>query len=181
MISNHTPIKRQKAQKQQADNIKSWYWEQLQSNSLLRGMWNGFVTLENSLVVSYKLNVQSYNVHFKDTYTLFKIVNNLPAIQDMDSIPELGRSPGEGNGNPLQYSCLENSMDRGTWQAIQSMDSQRVRYNWVTNTHTHTHTHTQMYTHHMTQHSYSKIFIQAKWSENVFSHKNLYVNLNYES
>ena len=34
---------------------------------------------------------------------------------DMGSIPGLGRSPGEGNGNPLQYSCLENSMDRGTW------------------------------------------------------------------
>ena len=33
------------------------------------------------------------------------------------SIPGLGRSPGEGNGNPLQYSCLENSMDRGTWRA----------------------------------------------------------------
>ena len=32
-------------------------------------------------------------------------------------IPELGGSPGEGNGNPLQYSCLENSMDRGSWQA----------------------------------------------------------------
>ena len=31
------------------------------------------------------------------------------------STPGLGRSPGEGNGNPLQYSCLENSMDRGTW------------------------------------------------------------------
>ena len=37
---------------------------------------------------------------------------------DLSSIPELGRSPGEGNGNPLQYSCLENSMDRGTWRAI---------------------------------------------------------------
>ena len=36
---------------------------------------------------------------------------------DVDSIPELGRSPGDGNGNPLQYSCLENSMDRGAWQA----------------------------------------------------------------
>ena len=35
-------------------------------------------------------------------------------------IPELGRSPGEGNDNPLQYSCLENSMDRGAWQAIVS-------------------------------------------------------------
>ena len=34
-----------------------------------------------------------------------------------DSIPRLERSPGEGNGNPLQYSCLENSMDRGAWWA----------------------------------------------------------------
>ena len=37
--------------------------------------------------------------------------------EDLGSIPGLGRSPGEGNGNPLQYSCLENSMDRGAWQA----------------------------------------------------------------
>ena len=37
---------------------------------------------------------------------------------DPGSIPRLGRSPGEGNGNPLQYSCLENPMDRGAWQAI---------------------------------------------------------------
>ena len=36
---------------------------------------------------------------------------------DPGSIPGLGRSPGEGNGNPLQYSCLENPMDRGAWQA----------------------------------------------------------------
>ena len=36
---------------------------------------------------------------------------------DLGSVPGLGRSPGEGNGNPLQYSCLENSMDRGAWQA----------------------------------------------------------------
>ena len=36
---------------------------------------------------------------------------------DSSSIPRLGRSTGEGNGNPLQYSCLENSMDRGAWQA----------------------------------------------------------------
>ena len=38
--------------------------------------------------------------------------------EDLGSIPGLGRSPGEGNGNPLQYSCLENPMDRGAWQAI---------------------------------------------------------------
>ena len=36
---------------------------------------------------------------------------------DLDSIPGLGRSPGEGNAYSLQYSCLENSMDRGPWQA----------------------------------------------------------------
>ena len=37
---------------------------------------------------------------------------------DLGSIPGLGRSPGEGNGNPLQYSCLKNSLDRGVWWAI---------------------------------------------------------------
>ena len=36
---------------------------------------------------------------------------------DLGSIPGLGRSPGEGNGNSLQYSCLENPMDRGAWRA----------------------------------------------------------------
>ena len=39
------------------------------------------------------------------------------SVGDLGSIPGLGRSPGEGNGNPLQYSCLENPMDRGAWQA----------------------------------------------------------------
>ena len=38
-------------------------------------------------------------------------------VGDPGSIPGLGRSPGDGNGNPLQYSCLENPMDRGAWQA----------------------------------------------------------------
>ena len=37
--------------------------------------------------------------------------------EDVGSIPGLGRAPGEGNGNPLLYSCLENSKDRGTWRA----------------------------------------------------------------
>ena len=37
---------------------------------------------------------------------------------DLDLIPGLGTSPGEGNGNPLQYSCLENLMDRGTWWVV---------------------------------------------------------------
>ena len=46
------------------------------------------------------------------------MVKNLPAnAGDLGLIPGLGRSPGEGNGNPLQFSCLENPMDRGAWQA----------------------------------------------------------------
>ena len=47
------------------------------------------------------------------------VVKNPPTnVGDVDLSPGTGRSPGEGNGNPLQYSCLENSMDRGAWQAI---------------------------------------------------------------
>ena len=38
-------------------------------------------------------------------------------VRDVSSIPGSGRSPAEGHGNPLQYSCLENPMDRGAWQA----------------------------------------------------------------
>ena len=46
------------------------------------------------------------------------LVKNLPAnAGDSGSIPGLGRSPGEGNGNPLQYSCLGSPMDKGAWQA----------------------------------------------------------------
>ena len=50
------------------------------------------------------------------------VVKNPPANvgdkRDRDSVPGLGRSPGGGHGNPLQYSCLENPVDRGAWQAI---------------------------------------------------------------
>ena len=45
------------------------------------------------------------------------VKNPLANAGDEDLIPALGRSPGGGNGNPLQYSCLENPMDRGAWQA----------------------------------------------------------------
>ena len=46
---------------------------------------------------------------------------------DQGSIPGSGRSPGEGNGNPLQYLCLENAMDRGGWQAV----VHRVTKSWT--------------------------------------------------
>ena len=48
-----------------------------------------------------------------------QMVMNLPAMQEtwVHSLPGLGRSPGEGSGNPLQYPCLENLMERGVWWA----------------------------------------------------------------
>ena len=54
---------------------------------------------------------------------------------DLGSIPGSGRSPGEGNGNPLQYSCLENSMDRGVWWAtVQGVAKSQTR---LSNSHFH--------------------------------------------
>ena len=51
-------------------------------------------------------------------FTGGSVVKNLPAnAGDLGSIPESGRSPGEGNGNPSQYSCLRNPMHRGAWQS----------------------------------------------------------------
>ena len=55
------------------------------------------------------------------------VVKNPPAnAGDMGSIPRSGRYPGEGNVNPLQYSCLENPMDRGAWRATVSIGLIRV-------------------------------------------------------
>ena len=49
-------------------------------------------------------------------------------VGELGSIPGLGRSPGEGNGNPLQYSCLENPMDRGAWwAAVHGVAKSRTR------------------------------------------------------
>ena len=52
------------------------------------------------------------------TFQVALVVKNLPMpeIRDTGLIPGSGRSPGVGNGNPLQYSCLENPMDRGPWR-----------------------------------------------------------------
>ena len=77
------------------------------------------------------------------------VVKNSPANagdrKDVGSIPGLGRSPGGGHGNPLQYSCLENPMDRGAWKAtVHSVAECRTQLKWLhacTCAHTHTHTH----------------------------------------
>ena len=85
------------------------------------------------------------------------VVKNPPANagdgRDAGSIPGLGRPPGEGTSNPLQYSCLDNSIDRGAWWATvhgvaksQTLLSAHTHRQTYTGTHTHTHTHTRTHT-----------------------------------
>ena len=79
-----------------------------------------------------------YNIYDFSLLTslVAQMVKNLPASAvDSGSIPGLGKDPGEGNGNPLQYSCLENSMNRGAWKAT-SMRLQRVGHDLATSTFT---------------------------------------------
>ena len=59
-------------------------------------------------------------------------MNYAYSADGLGSIPGLGRSPGEGTGNPLQYSCLGNPMNRGAWQAILHGASKRVGHDLAT-------------------------------------------------
>ena len=68
-----------------------------------------------------------------------QMVESLPAVQETwGSIPESGTPPGEGHGNPLQYSCLENPTDRGAWRA--TVHRVTKTQTWLSDSHTHTHT-----------------------------------------
>ena len=95
------------------------------------------------------------------------MVNNLPSnagyTRDTGSIPGLGRSPGVGNGNPLQYSCLENSMDRGVWQAtVYGVANKGTQLSMHMGTRAHAYTHTHTHTHtHFTHNGQSHCFGQA--------------------
>ena len=101
--------------------------------------------------IYHKLSLHRWTLIHIYVYTLASLmaqtVKNLPAmLETWVWTPELVRSPGEGNGYPLQYSSLENPMDR-----LQSMGLQRNGHNWVNFTFTYTYSHTYacvcIYTH----------------------------------
>ena len=79
-------------------------WEVLSEGTLLRG---GCCDCPHLLLTSL----------LAATSHIAKLVDSACSAGDLGSIHGSGRSPGEGNGNPLQYSCLEDPMDRGAWQA----------------------------------------------------------------
>ena len=114
------------------------------SSSTLECYWFQYLLLENCNTF-FNRNLPSigclYLQHVKARqFPGGSAVKNLTAnsgdARDADSVPGSGRSPGGGNGNPLQYSCLENSMDRGAWQAIghshaQSLQSVGWQKSWT--------------------------------------------------
>ena len=81
--------------------------------------YSSFEALKAYLKVERKIKILSNGILGASQVAL--VEKNLHAsagdIRNLGSIPWLGRSPGGGNGNPLQYSCLYNPMDRGAWQA----------------------------------------------------------------
>ena len=96
-------------------------------------------------------------------------------LVDPDLIPGWGRFPGEGNGNPLQYSCLENSMDRGAWRAT----DHGVAKIWTWLSHFHSHRDNLVLPYDMQQHIlqyftdvslfFCPQFILSKWSYGMIS------------
>ena len=88
------------------------------------------------------------------------LLANAGDARDSGSIPGSGRSPGVGNGNPLQYSCLENSLDRGAWLA--TVHGVAKSHTWLSNW-THTHMYTHMY---IRKHMYMSHFpVHLKWKQ----------------
>ena len=87
-----------------------------------------------SLIVSLKIFYYfkiCKDLYYKEGFPGGSWVENPPAnAEDAGLIPRLGRSPGEGNGNLLQYSCLGNHMDRGAWW-VMSTELQRVGHSWA--------------------------------------------------
>ena len=82
---------------------------------------------------------------------------NARAAANMGSIPDLGKSPGEGHGNPIQYSCLENPMNRGAWQAtVHRVAKSWTWLKWLS-------THACMHAHNYIQNGHIHSFNQYYW------------------
>ena len=110
--------------------MKPKWWhviEQLELSTLPLGIYYGIITLENNAATSFKV----IHTHSYGASQVTLVVKN-PTANAGDSrgtglIPGLGRSPGGGRGNPLQYPCLENPMNRRAWWASVHMFAQ----NWT--------------------------------------------------
>ena len=123
----------------------SGYWRVgwfLGSSGIMRGKSNfliGILTKNQlfRLLYSRKWSICCF-LYFSKVFPGGSVVKHLPTnTEDAGSIPGFGRSPGEGNGNPHQYSCLENPMDKWTWQA--TVHGVARNWTWISNWHAHIH------------------------------------------
>ena len=99
----------------------------------------------NKRYLAIRIRVADWSPASRGSPQVALVVKNPPAnagdVRDMGLIPGSGRPPGEGNDNPFQYSCLENSVDRGAWwAAIHGIAKESDTTEQLTHTHTHTHT-----------------------------------------
>ena len=92
-----------------------------------KSLWSGIIERQSWWLLRCRIDWADHWCHFPGA----SVVKNLPAKagdkRDAGSVPGLERFPGGGNSNPLQYFCLENSMDRGAWQAA----VHRVTQSWT--------------------------------------------------
>ena len=113
--------------------LRQWCYDTKMAHSVLLGQLLHFHTKIHTYTIDKFIN------GWHDDDSLFGFSGGSDSIKfafnagDLGLIPGMGKSPGEGNGNPCQYSCLENSMGRGAGR-LQSMGSQTVVHEWVTNT-----------------------------------------------
>ena len=90
------------------------FTKQIQSHRLSKQIYGYQGEKKGGINWEIEIDIQIYKMDFPGV----SVTKNQPAnAGDLGSILGLGRSPGEGNGNPVQYSCMENPMDRGAWQA----------------------------------------------------------------
>ena len=115
-----------------------------------------------------------------NSYSLALPQNPPSNAGDMGSIPGSGRSPGEGNGNPLQYSCLENPMDKRAWWAVVHMSTQS--WTWLKQLSMHAGTHsgsisseTQVASSSLLCHPY--VWFSLLWSQNSWSISALWIQV----
>ena len=106
----------------------------------------GLDVLYSPFLLALTITQQVGTIFISWTSQVALVVKNPPGnagdIRDTGSIPGSGRSPGGGPSNPLQYFCLENPKDRGTWWAtVHGVAKSQTQMKQL-NTHTHTHTHT---------------------------------------
>ena len=147
--------------------------------SLTCSSWSGLLMYNQIKKIISRALWYFVTLTLKDQFSkVALVVKNLSAsagdLRDVGSILGSGWIPGVGNGNPLQYSCLENSMDRGA-SGVASMWQRRVRNEWVTEhacTHTHMHAHTHTHTHFKRSGYNGRLLFDGQFETNLENRRN---------